>query len=513
MNSIIHSSCANSARCQTRAVASKDQAASSTHGTTPRSSTSAAACAPSRARRASSMWCVPSPARPCARRPRTNHRVADPQRFSDGVHCTRFVAALGHVLARAWHIPLTPASLCMSASPPSTTTRPIPIPIAAHAHAPAEAPRARAPPRARALGGGTPVVSVYIPHPLERFAPSTTSPDLKSVLNALAAEPVQLRIRGACGPWEAHGLGCVGSADALGDFGERGEGEDGDGDGSFYEDTASFSAVHDVSSVQVEPEEPILAPRARAAARRLGSGLGFSDAMHSSGAEPAPTSVSPPRQTLDLVALSVSLVSATAGRSSDTVAPKAVNETQAKTMTMTATKTTTKTKAEDKPKPGATTGARSSGETDAGADADTTDVDVDASMAAQLATALALLGALEPQSPSGPPPALCAHAVESVASASTPDRPAQARTVQPPPPRRPASHSQLPSQPPPQVKAHARQARAQRHSAAAAVEPVKLRKMGSWVSGLFGEIQNLKGRERAGAGGGAVRVDGDKARG
>ena len=30
---------------------------------------------------------------------------------------------------------------------------------------------------------------MYIPHPLERFAPSTTSPDLKSVLDALAAEP------------------------------------------------------------------------------------------------------------------------------------------------------------------------------------------------------------------------------------------------------------------------------------------------------------------------------------
>ena len=235
---------------------------------------------------------------------------------------------------------------------------------------------------------------MYIPHPLERFAPSTTSPDLKSVLDALAAEPVRLWIRGACGPGEARGLGCVGSADALQDEGERDEGGGGDGDGSFYEDTASFSAVHDVSSIQPEPEEPILAPPARAAARRLGFGLGFSDAMHSSGASPAPASVSPPCQTLDLVALSVNLVSATAGRSSGTAAPKAVNETQAKTMTMSATKTTTKTKAEDRPKPGAITGARSNGE----ADADTTDVDVDASMAAQLAAALALLGALEPVS-------------------------------------------------------------------------------------------------------------------
>ena len=116
--------------------------------------------------------------------------------------------------------------------------------------------------------------------------------------------------------------------------------------------------------------------------------------------------------------------------------------------------------------------------------------------------------ALPQQSPTGPPSARRARNVESVASASTPDRPAQARTVQPQPPR-PASHSQLPSQPPPQVRAHARQARAKRHSAAAAAEPVKLHKMGSWVSGLFGEIQNLKGRER----GGAARVDGDKARG
>ena len=119
--------------------------------------------------------------------------------------------------------------------------------------------------------------------------------------------------------------------------------------------------------------------------------------------------------------------------------------------------------------------------------------------------------ALPQQSPTGPPSARRARDVESVASASTPDRSARARTVQPQPqPPRPASHSQLPSQPPPQVRAHARQARAQRHSAAAAAaEPVKLHKMGSWVSGLFGEIQNLKGRER----GGAVGVDGDKARG
>ena len=113
--------------------------------------------------------------------------------------------------------------------------------------------------------------------------------------------------------------------------------------------------------------------------------------------------------------------------------------------------------------------------------------------------------ALLQQSPPGPPPARPARDVESVAS--TPDRPAPA--VQPQLQPRPASQSQLPSQ----VKAHGRQARAQRHSAAGAAEPMKLRKVGSWVSGLFGEIQNLKGRERGGASVGAVRVDGDKARG
>ena len=72
-----------------------------------------------------------------------------------------------------------------------------------------------------------------------------------------------------------------------------------------------------------------------------------------------------------------------------------MHETQAKTMT--------KTKTEDRTKPRENAGARSNGEGDT--DADT--IDVDASMAAQLAAALALLGALEPVS--GPSVRSLAH--------------------------------------------------------------------------------------------------------